>query len=693
MRNLSKLSQSIGTAAALALLALSSQAQTIGCEVGVANGGPFPPAPNTGGGGVYPTTLPTAPTSFTLNVAALPAGATVVTQVKMFGLTHTYVTDVQMVLTDPSGARHNLFVRGSTPAGGDLSCDFNGDYVIVPACTQATLALPATCAFTGAFLAAGAYDQQFGRGIQAWPSGTNGIFNTPLSSIAAATGTWTLTMYDWAAADIGNLTSFDVCFGTALPPAAPATAPVLVTPLNGSSFFSTGTVNLSWNAVDCATSYQVDVDGVVSSVVSSPFAYTSTPGPHTWTVRAVNASGAGAFATPFTFTDFGPPPAAFSPALIVGNDQSGTASIYAINPSNGAALEIFSTTTAALKPQGMAYDAATNTLYWNNGSTLNSAPYANPLLPTTLGPITLNGGNTTFISLSFANGKLYGVKNTTTEGVYEIDPVTRVATLVYAYPTQFDFGGLEHDASTGLLYGLTDLASLPNVRGLYALDTVAQTTTFLAPYPAGETDIDGLAVNSGLAYYVSDGPNTAQANFYVFDVATGLQVGTLPSPFTGTGVLSAATFVPQGGPVSYCTAGTTTNGCNATISANVNPNVANNAGVTISVANVEGQKQGLYFYGIDNSGFTPAPWAPSSTSFLCVKGPTQRAGSQGSGGTTNACDGAFSLNWDAFVAANPTAVGVPFAAGDSIFVQAWFRDPPAPKTTNLTDAIEMTVQP
>jgi len=145
--------------------------------------------------------------------------------------------------------------------------------------------------------------------------------------------------------------------------------------------------------------------------------------------------------------------------------------------------------------------------------------------------------------------------------------------------------------------------------------------------------------------------------------------------------------------VAYCTAGTTTNGCLASISANANPNVANNAGVTIAVANVEGQKQGLIFYGVDNSSFPPVPWGSGSTSFLCVKSPTQRTGPQSSGGSVGACNGALALNWDAFVSANPTAIGVPFGAGDKVYVQAWFRDPPAPKTTNLSNAIELTVQP
>jgi hypothetical protein len=683
----SSLPRAVGAAAAFAALALGAHAQTIGCEVGVANGGIFPTT-GTGGGGTFPTTLPTVPTSFTLNVASLPPGATVVTEVKFFGLTHTWLSDVQWVLTDPSGASHNLWVRGPT---GITSCDFNGDYSIVPQCVGLGLTPPATCS-GAAILPPGAYDQFFGVGTTAWPSGTNSINNTPLDSIAAATGTWTLTAYDWASGDSGNLGSFDVCFGTPIAPTAPSAAPVLVSPLNGASFFSGPSVNLTWNAVGCATSYEVDVDGVVTSAVGSPFAYSSTPGLHTWSVRAVNASGAGPWATAFTFTDLGPPPPAFSPALLVGNDQSGTATIYAIDPSNGAALPIYASSTTDAKPWGMAYDASTNTVYWNNGATLFSSPYANPLVPTNLGGMTFNAATVNFVALSFANGKLYGTRNIATEAVYEIDPVTLVATQVYVHPSTYDFGGLEHDSVNGKLYGLTDAPSTS--RGLYEIDIVGLTETFLAPYPAGETDIDALAVHNGLAYYVSDGPNTTQANFYVFDVATGLQVGTIPSPFTGSGTFSAATFVgaSTGSPVVYCTAGTSTNGCVPAISGTAQPSVTFANACQIDVANIEGQKLGLIFYGVDNTGFAPNPWG-TGTSFLCVKSPTQRTGTQNSGGNAGLCDGAFTLDWNAYQGANPGALGNPFSAGDKVYVQAWYRDPPAPKTTNLSDALEMTMLP
>ncbi len=237
----------------------------------------------------------------------------------------------------------------------------------------------------------------------------------------------------------------------------------------------------------------------------------------------------------------GPAPA----QLIVGNDQSGTATIFNVNVLTGVATPIYSSSGNDAKPWGMAYDHSTNTLYWNNGSTLYSSPFGPTLTPTNLGTMTFNAATVNFVALSFANGKLYGTRNIATEAVYEIDPVTRDATQIYVYPTAFDFGGLDHDVTTGKLYGLTDAAPTGNSPGLYEFDLVGQTQFFRAPYPAGETDIDGLAVHNGIAYYVTDGPNTTQANFYVFDIATGTQIGTLPSPFTGSGTFSAATFVPE----------------------------------------------------------------------------------------------------------------------------------------------------
>jgi hypothetical protein len=145
-------------------------------------------------------------------------------------------------------------------------------------------------------------------------------------------------------------------------------------------------------------------------------------------------------------------------------------------------------------------------------------------------------------------------------------------------------------------------------------------------------------------------------------------------------------------PVVYCTAGTTTNGCVASISASGNPNVSHSQPCQVSVANVEGQKTGILFYGLGTQGQS---WCSvgGGTSFLCVKAPTSRTGVQSSGGTVLACDGTLSLDWNAFQLATPGALGQPWSAGSQAYVQAWFRDPPACKTTSLSDGVELTYQP
>ena len=140
---------------------------------------------------------------------------------------------------------------------------------------------------------------------------------------------------------------------------------------------------------------------------------------------------------------------------------------------------------------------------------------------------------------------------------------------------------------------------------------------------------------------------------------------------------------------SYCTAGTTTNGCTANLSGTGTPDANAGSGFVLNVADVEGAKTGLIFYGL--SGAQAQSWG-TSTSFLCVKPPTQRTNAQATGGTANACDGAMTLDWNAFIQ-TPGVLGWPFAGGEVVCAQAWFRDPPSPKTTMLSDALQFTVAP
>jgi len=338
--------------ASLSVAALSTTglfAQTLGCEVGVANGALIPNV-GTGGGGTFPGTLPPDPGIATLTVMSLPVGATALTEVKLIGVTHTFAGDVQFVLTNPSGARHNVWTRAF---GG---CDFGGDYTVIAPCTGG---LPiGTCPTGVTVIPVGTYDQSFG----AWPSGTNGINNTNLNAIAPATGTWTLTMYDWAAGDIGALTSFDLCFGNPIPPAAPTVAPSLTTPAANASVFGP-TVNLVWASSACATSYDVQIDGLlVANTSGNTYAYSSTPGAHTWTVRGVNVTGMGPYAATRTFTDLGVPPApcvgqALTTIPFLGGNGLGSNSavFFDVDVLNPAGITVAQFDTNATGNAGLAF--------------------------------------------------------------------------------------------------------------------------------------------------------------------------------------------------------------------------------------------------------------------------------------------------------------------------------------------------
>ena len=147
------------------------------------------------------------------------------------------------------------------------------------------------------------------------------------------------------------------------------------------------------------------------------------------------------------------------------------------------------------------------------------------------------------------------------------------------------------------------------------------------------------------------------------------------------------------GVLSYCTAGTTTNFCTATMSHSGAPSLSLGPGGFILHCNgVESQKQGIIFYGV--FGGVSVPWGVGGTSLLCVKAPTQRTVVQSSGGVLiNGCDGSLSLDVFQYFQSNPNALGQPITAGDQGWFQSWFRDPPATKTTSLSDALEVTYSP
>jgi hypothetical protein len=601
MRSLSLLFAFVGVVSATVDSAL---AQTLGC-VGGGSGGPVPVWGT--GGGAPSSGLPPYPGVYTLNVPALPPGASVVSEVKILGITHTFAADLHFVLTSPDGVSNNLLFR----LGG--SCDFAGDYALVPGCTST----PVNSWSCTGLLTPGAYVQFFGM----WSDGGSGLFNPSIANIPAATGVWTLTVYDWDHGDIGNVNSWELCFGAApTNSSAPSGAPTPTTPQDGSTRFGP-TIELGWFADACATSYDIEVDGlVVGNATSSSFGYSSSAGVHDWRVRARNSVGVGPWSVVQSFTDLGSPPA----------------------PCTGEQLTtLFDRDTSA------------------------------------------GGGSILFFDIDVLrpSGILVSELDTNTGA-----PVGAQITLQVYLKSGTHVGATNNASAWTLVSSGAGVAVGPDEASRVDIDD------FQIPFGLHALGVRILGGSHMYAY--GSGANQVHANADI-----SLSLGQLQiTPFVSTAASSRVwngtlryDCIPP--PSAYCTSGTSTSGCLAAISASATPSATLATPCQIDVSNVEGQKHSLIFYGIDNAGFTPRPWAFGSSSYLCVNSPIHRAVAMNSGGAAGACNGALALDWNAYQAAHPSALGNPFTVGARVYVQAWHRDPPAPRAANLSNAIELTVGP
>lgn len=218
-------------------------------------------------------------------------------------------------------------------------------------------------------------------------------------------------------------------------------------------------------------------------------------------------------------------------------------------------------------------------------------------------------------------------------------------------------------------------------------------------------DDDAPAVDAGAVYWFERSGSTwsERAKLAAAGAASGDRfpselaiagselVAGVPDDSTAAGALSgSARAIRFGYPtLTYCTEGASSSGCVARIAAAGTPSASLSTAFSIQVTGADAQREGIVFYGV--GGPLAAPW--NGSSFLCVGPPVQRTGSQSSGGSAGACDGALALDWNAFAAANPAGLGQPFAAGERIWAQGWYRDPPSPKTTQLSSALGFVLGP
>jgi hypothetical protein len=120
--------------------------------------------------------------------------------------------------------------------------------------------------------------------------------------------------YTWKVRAIGPAgpSPYSGAFGLNVP--AASTAPVLVSPSNGSSVSSTANITLTWDPVAGATAYAVQVTASgaasptvnVAGITAANYTITAltlaTGTTYSWQVNATSSGGTSAWSTPFTFT-------------------------------------------------------------------------------------------------------------------------------------------------------------------------------------------------------------------------------------------------------------------------------------------------------------------------------------------------------------------------------------------------------
>ncbi len=345
---------------------------------------------------------------------------------------------------------------------------------------------------------------------------------------------------------------------------------------------------------------------------------------------------------------------------------------------------------AAGNLRSLAYDEASQILY--GASNDNNVGLVT--IDVSTGGVTIVAsltGNYQGMTFEPTSGRLLATRGGANSTLESIDPATGVGTPIGGPTGAAQLRSLALDPSSGTLYAVS--ATLDE---LYELDAGGIATS-IGPLVSPPENLG--------AVYVFDRPAGSNGGWAQSeqlrrsagapDDQFGWAVTFEGESIWATALLGDAEQMDEGtahlwsapAPTSYCTAGTTTNGCTALISATGTASASQASGFDLTVAGVEGQKSGLIYFG--TSGPKASPWG-AGTSFACVKGPQVRTPVQLSGGTAGLCDGALTLDFNAWMTANPTKAPAP---GEEVFVQGWFRDPPAPKGTSLSDALQLTVCP
>lgn len=225
--------------------------------------------------------------------------------------------------------------------------------------------------------------------------------------------------------------------------------------------------------------------------------------------------------------------------LVVGtsqnsSDPTGTLNdIFTVDPATDVSVSV----ATGVGVWGATADMANGRVLFTSsdgmsfGNELFEVPFAGGDPVSLGGVMDVTGAPFRVDGLGFSGGVLYATNaDSLSNGLYSIDMGTLVATNIALWADSIS--GIDGDPDTGVIYGVNDTTGQ-----LVTISTTGTIANVIA-YPAGLTDIDGIAVGDGKAFLVTDEAGTIP----VYDIASGTFETPLTSPFTAADVFSGAAY-------------------------------------------------------------------------------------------------------------------------------------------------------
>ncbi len=266
------------------------------------------------------------------------------------------------------------------------------------------------------------------------------------------------------------------------------------------------------------------------------------------------------------------------PAALGPNPNTNPALVYKLDLSTGESTQFYDPLAEPPLPatapgfQGLAADEANRRLFAITTNGLRSDLYAigydtaeatfiaqvrvDPAVDNTVS--NQNGLVLTGLAYDSTRQKLFGVKSLQggsgatlrPEGIYEINVTTGQTTLVRTFElspaSDFTIDGFDYDAATDRFYMADDdTTGGQNVYSLTAADLNAS-LVLVFTYPAGTTDVDGLAAGGGKVFLLSDGPQGNGGFHQIYDLATGTFDEPIATPYPSYAPSSIGPVNPSG---------------------------------------------------------------------------------------------------------------------------------------------------